>query len=307
MSGVIWDSFKQGDRSELLADYLLSGIGTTTPVRRQDDIGFDLHCQIANEEKELLTFGHPFLIQIKSKSKSTITYGHKTLDKWKSENIQWLFKQEVPFLVGIVDKTKFSINIYNTTGLWFLLYENSDCTRITLKPRIDNYSTKTCGRPIRKKIKEWKKGYGDGYEYVIDLGNPIINLTNEDFDNEETLSKKKEILKVVIQLEQMNILHRNNGIPHFKWITNNLINAYSIGTGWMHYAQEDKRLIDSIYHSIAPSLLSLTINLHKHKRFEELEELKPVLWKLKSQDIPTELAKRLPEVFDWIKDLKDFQ
>jgi len=59
-------NWRQGDRSELLADYLLSGIGITTPIRRQDDTGFDFYCSVSDQEKGVLTFGFPYIIQIKS-------------------------------------------------------------------------------------------------------------------------------------------------------------------------------------------------------------------------------------------------
>ena len=55
-------NWREGDRSELLADFLLSGIGLSTPVRRQDDVGFDFYCTIGDQEKGILTFGFPFII-----------------------------------------------------------------------------------------------------------------------------------------------------------------------------------------------------------------------------------------------------
>jgi hypothetical protein len=76
MSGL-YNTFFQGNRSELLADYLLSSIGIATPVRRQFDTGIDFYCNlIKDNDSGYLTFGYPFAIQIKSSSDSEITYGN---------------------------------------------------------------------------------------------------------------------------------------------------------------------------------------------------------------------------------------
>ena len=50
MSGSIASNFHEGSRSEILADYLFSGWGTITPVRRQDDHGIDLYGGLAERK-----------------------------------------------------------------------------------------------------------------------------------------------------------------------------------------------------------------------------------------------------------------
>ena len=39
-----WFTFRQGDRSEYLALYMLSALGLAVPVPRQEDVGIDFHC-----------------------------------------------------------------------------------------------------------------------------------------------------------------------------------------------------------------------------------------------------------------------
>ncbi len=46
MVGSVARNPHTGSRSEILADYLFSGWGTVTPVRRQDDYGVDLQCTL---------------------------------------------------------------------------------------------------------------------------------------------------------------------------------------------------------------------------------------------------------------------
>ena len=106
MPGVMWASFREGDRSEYLSLYLLSSMGVAVSVPRQEDIGADFHCVLARIDGKRLTFKEPFLVQIKSSSaKSDIRYGGPDdKGRWKREEVDWLFSQELPLLIGIADK-----------------------------------------------------------------------------------------------------------------------------------------------------------------------------------------------------------
>src|SRR5437868_14118429 len=100
MSGVLATNFRGGNLSEILGDYLLSSVGIVATVRRQDDIGFDLYCQLSDQQAApVLTFGHPYIMQIKS-DQQPIVYGKDDAPKWRAENINWLFKLEWPLFIG---------------------------------------------------------------------------------------------------------------------------------------------------------------------------------------------------------------
>jgi hypothetical protein len=48
MGGAVARNCHTASRSEIPADYLLSGWATLTPVRRQDDFGVDLYCTLTS-------------------------------------------------------------------------------------------------------------------------------------------------------------------------------------------------------------------------------------------------------------------
>ena len=103
MSGMRLFSYRQGDRSEYLAHYLMSGLGVITAVPRQEDIGIDLYCTLADQERGKLTFGVPFLVQVKSASDEPVAFGRlSSKGRWQREDITWLLRQEIPFFVGLV-------------------------------------------------------------------------------------------------------------------------------------------------------------------------------------------------------------
>ena len=137
MSGVRSYSFREGDRSEYLAQFLLSGIGLCSSIPRQEDIGLDFLCSIADQEAKILSFGYPFMVSVKSLSTPNIELKAPKKPNDQS-HIQWLFRQDAPIFLGIVDKSEISIRLYSLLPLWFLYYEGGpSCGSLAIKPRLD--------------------------------------------------------------------------------------------------------------------------------------------------------------------------
>ena len=89
MPGSLWFPFRQGNRSEYLALYILSALGVVVKVPKEEDIGADFHCSLAYMEDNRMTFQFPFLVQTKSISESTICYGGLDgKNRWKQEEIK---------------------------------------------------------------------------------------------------------------------------------------------------------------------------------------------------------------------------
>lgn len=300
MAGL-YKNFFQGNRSELLADFLLSSIGITTPARRQFDHGVDFYCNlIKNGSTEYLTFGYPFTIQIKSISKPNVTFGNR--EKWRPESISWLFENELPFFIGIVDKKKTSIDIYDTTGLWQLyLKDKRNFSQVILKP--GNKGKYDWRDNIKEsKLENWDEKNGDSSSHTIDLGNSIININSEDLKSEEILSNKIEIFREVIKIEQGNIIRRNLGIKCFKEIKANATNESYCQWG-MNFRDFEIDYILPIYDALRLPLISLSINLRRHDKKEELEIVNNLLKIIPKDDYYKDLYEKNPEAFEWIKDL----
>jgi hypothetical protein len=56
-----------------------------------------------------LTIGFPFATQIKSESVAQIEYGTTEPGKWQFEKISHLYRNEIPFFVGFVEKDEKSV------------------------------------------------------------------------------------------------------------------------------------------------------------------------------------------------------
>ena len=294
MSGVRSYPFREGDRSEYLASYLLSGIGLVTSVPRQEDIGFDFYCQLSDNEEGSLTFGYPFIVQIKSNN-SDIVYGSNSHEKWNENSLKWLFRLELPLFIGVVDKKKMQISIYNTTALNFIFFENPNPTAIKLITRKNHEDSNTVGRPLATIIEDWPYGKGDGFMYDVDLGKPIITIDNDDIYNVNDIKSKKGILRKIINVEMQNLLNRKLNLNHFKWIHDNHTNQEYIRLGWIYEREGDiKSNIEKMYKSLAPSIIALAFNLELYDK-ETLDSIKLLLSKLPDES-------KYPEMRALLKD-----
>lgn len=294
MSGNRWGTFREGDRSEYLANYLMSGLGLITGISRQEDIGVDFYCSVSDQEQGALTFGYPYQLSIKSDSMNSISFGGIDKGKWKQNDIKWLFRQELPLFFGFVSKREAKIDIYAPTALWFLFHEHPTCTEIEFK--IENPNTEV-GRPGSVAIPNCPSGCGDGNRYTINLGFPIVSLRHSDFENENTIRNIKNILRTTIELEQNNILYRRLNLSYFHWVIASKANEIIEKIGWI-YTDPKPDSIDRIIRSIAPSLISLAIHLKQSGNPEQISTFKDILRKCPADMKPPELLIAHGDIFE---------
>lgn len=290
------NNFRQGDRSELLADYLLSGIGITTPIRRQDDTGFDFYCSISDQEKGVLTFGFPYIIQIKSKtSNNIITYGTENQKEWASHQVEWLFRNELPLLFGLVDKATQSIEIYDCSSFYFSRINSKLPALIQFIPRAGD-DIQDIRRPEEKDIPNWSRDDSIGKSYKVDIGNPIITLCNNDFDDNETIKSKKKLLREAISIQSITINFSKLKLPYLNWIVNNTTNI-SLTGGWAFYIIKDSTGTRFVCNNNAEALISIGIHSIVEQNEELISSIKKLLSIISQEKIPVLIKKEFPQLF----------
>lgn len=295
MPGGKWFSFREGDRVEYLALYLLSSFGLVTPVPRQEDIGVDFNVLIADQESGHLTYGYPFLIQTKTSNCRKISYGNLTKSgRWKQEEIYWLFRHDNPLFIGLIDVDKVSLRIYQTTPLWFIWRESIDCGKVSM---VFGSSEVELGRPQKREIKNRKTNHGDGYEYIVNLGPPIIDASERDLSNKDKLRTMKNILRDVIVLELMNISYRRSALPFFQWTLSVNTNE-NTQPAYIYYDNHTEEHEKYIINNITPYIVSLALNYERHGYKRRLELLKPMFELIPDNNIPKNVKEKLPEVFN---------
>lgn len=189
--------FRLGDRSELLAEFCLNTMAFTTRVPRQEDIGHDLFCVLAEKDGDNLYAGPFFTVQVKSNRRPLrFREGHER---------RWINQLENPFFVVVANKKELRIDIYTTwMRLLGTMYKGDNT--IVLKP-----GEPTAGDHHAYHVNGLTGVARDGSEQVIWLGKPIISGAVSDFMQENKAEDYAKLLKHWILIDNQNIVNAAAG------------------------------------------------------------------------------------------------
>jgi len=221
-TGTRHADFRQGDRSEYLAVYILPAVGLVTQVPRQEDIGFDLVCNLSenNQYSDLLSFQYHYAVSVKSASKSkAILAPPKSLqsDKNYTGHFDWLFNFELPLMLAVVNKNKQTLSLYSTLPAWFLYYLNrNEIGIIELVPRM-NMKGPNPAVDKPKAIGPDDKA-GGRIRFQVDLGFPIAVISVADLQKADLLEEKKLVIQRAIELGAASARFAQTHTPFFWWI-----------------------------------------------------------------------------------------
>lgn len=287
--------FRKGDRAEYLANYFLSHIGFISSFDRQEDFGIDFYCTVTDIIDNDLIPSSPFLIQVKS-SKEPFIYGRIKNNKWYKEDIDWLFKLELPLFIGLISVKELTFNIYNTSSLWFIEREYKNASQIKIATRFD-YHNISVGKPTSEELPNWKYG-GDGKIYTVDLGNPIVSIHYNDLLDREKISTFKSSIKKIVKFEQSNIILKKQRIPYFQWVYQNIPNDQNPIAGVIYYDNEPEIANpEVIIESISQQIISLALALKLNNRTEDLDSVKKIIKLIPESKIFDILINKHPDIF----------
>jgi hypothetical protein len=178
MAGSILFDFRQGNRSEYLALYILSALGIAVYVQRTEDIGVDFYCSLAKRKGRRMTFHSPFLVQVKS-THGKICYGgpDKKNKKWKKEQIDWLFTQELPFFIAVVDKKALKLELYSTSNMWAAHYKDGYVGEVVFVLNQPKGKDEVFVPENSVPVQDWPEGIGNGKRVIVPLGYPYRLMT----------------------------------------------------------------------------------------------------------------------------------
>lgn len=163
MSGAI-ANFREGTRSEYLAQFAFSCIGFVIPVPRQEDfmltdLFVHLHSEIEGRGvKQLVPMGQAIAVQIKSNTEPI---------ELTAAQLALVVKSEVPWFIAVCDRARSRLDVFSTIDRHFF-YRFTESTSIRFDPR-----------PLDTKALRESVG--------INVGPPIISVhldALEDFEIE---------------------------------------------------------------------------------------------------------------------------
>lgn len=220
-------SFRQGDRSEYLAQYILSSIAITVPVPRQEDVGSDFHCSLLKRAEGNLYPYLPFNIQVKSYGpdilKNGVQFGGITKankqkeGKWRGHEIEILCQTDTPFLIGVVNKDEQWMDLFNTIPRYFIRVNWSGKgtpRKVALIPYTpDGANHIGAGKVTKQKSKP---GMPD-YSWSLPLGQPIVRISIGESEDPVKCEAIKRTIEPYLRLDQENAVFARLGLGHFHW------------------------------------------------------------------------------------------
>jgi hypothetical protein len=191
MPGGRLQTFRLGNRSELLVEQLLAGFAFTTRVPLQEDVGIDFFCSLARVEEKLLKAGPFFAVQAKS-STDRIVYE-------KPHELEWIKNQENPLLICVADRNALAMDIYSTWNLVCGVLNGwrgeKQASRITLLPGKSHH------------IWPWVNDNNDGSQEIC-LGKPIARVADAEIFDEIRMEAIAKTIGEWVALDRTNIVNR---------------------------------------------------------------------------------------------------
>jgi len=293
MPGVLGYGWHESNRGEYLAQFCLSALGVSAPVIRQEDIGVDFFCSLAKEENRRLTFHSPFMVQHGAKDSKEFSYGgfEKETKKWRQDQIEWLFSQELPLFLCVTDREKAECKLYSTSVMWLLRYQFGRMASVVLCPDETH-------DPLRDSRREKIGEGGDGYEYHVPLGRPIVDIHILTLDK-NTRSAAIECLRKAVNVEQRNITMRRLGVHVSSWFTDIVPNEPksldNLGSG-VSWDGTDGKYAAQQLDSMKDIAITLALNLQAEGKDEEITILAPVFRFYRRAQIPPWSFDHLPKL-----------
>lgn len=283
MPGLLLANPRSGNRAEYFAQYVLSALGVSSPVLRQEDIGIDFHCALSRKEGHRLFFEHTFAVQVGTVGSKEFRYGVSRKEKpwtFKPYETEWLFSQSVPLFAATVDQASLNFRMYSTSPMWITKYSAGHPAEVVLAPD-------ECHDPAKEVIQQelLPEGFGNRRTYRIPLFKPVVELCLTTF-TEEDLERARAALRKAIDTERKNLRYRDLGIHFVEWLLDIKPNdsttphpvghyyAWNTAPGWNIAQQLD---------SLLPVITALSQNLNAQNNIEALEKITPV-FELYEQD-----------------------
>ena len=289
-------SFREGDRSEYLAQFLLSALGLCSPIPRQEDVGFDFACSIADQEDGLITFGYPYLISIKSASRPSIKIKPTKTTIKENDNtkmVAGIFPGQPAFL-GVVNKRLITLKVFSLLPLWFLYYKDGPTIgSLSLNPRLKANQNGDVGAPIRgAELQEWL-GH---YHYDIDLGHPIAQIDTSTLKKKETLAVVKAKLRMAVDFAERTIVQSRLDIPFFYWFAKTTFDSSAMwpafGNHWIPHCEGTPRIMANL----VPSLICFAGYFRNAGNKELFEACVKLIKFAPPGSVPEAVLQELPEL-----------
>jgi Leucine Rich repeat len=201
-------NFHEASRSEYLAHFVFSSLGTSIPVPRPEDTGLDLYCTLTRRVGQRIWPQGYYSVQVKSNMDSWTFEGH--------DSVRWLIEHPLPLFLCVVLKKEALVRVYQTSPRFYPWSLGLLPQRVELIP----------GEGRQGVAAEWI----DGTKFSLSA--PILEASIAETLADEFVGKAKEVLQFWIDTDMENLARLRSGVRSFK-----VPHPYTTGErtvrGWM--------------------------------------------------------------------------
>jgi hypothetical protein len=201
MVGTVARNFHTASRAEILADFLVTGWGTVTPVRWQNDYGVDLYCTLTEHIGQLSVVTDYYSLQVKAND-----------DPWilaSEDQVKWLLEYPMPLFLACANSAKTVLSIYQTMPRFLAGFRDSPPDRLELIPTTDSGGT----------VAEWD----DGTQFSLSA--PIVQVSLDDLEDKDKLEGLKRVFQNWVRRDRHNCELRRMGLLRFRKPTEYRVNT----------------------------------------------------------------------------------
>jgi len=286
MPGTRPAGFHEGDRAEYLTTFVLSSIAAVIPVPRQEDYGIDHLCALTQRAEQSLYVKKAFGVQVKAASVRKLCYGGfgkkgNKKGKWRSWEVEWLYKQDYPMFIASVDNKTWQLKLYSTIRMWWVRWMRGRPCQVNLIPDQESFSGPPEDEPYSyQELDVSDDGYGDGREWEVPLGRPVIDVKVSDLESKEVRDQLYQCLDRWISLDRRNITHHQLGIPcsfqFAHWEPNEIPEDSNIRPIPFSNPVEDQN-IKKILSAITPGIMGLMYNFRRQNQHDHIGKVAPIV------------------------------
>jgi hypothetical protein len=269
------------------AELLLGRLATLIEVPREKDFGVDFYGQPrfssgAYTESVQDEFG----VQVKG-GKETLSYGG--LDpkaNWKQYEITWLRSLVTPLYLARVNASFEAVELFSLWPVWLILWRQA----------VDPFEIRFVLQEPGSTPSNWdptatsesiEGSPGDGKRWIVDLGPPILKLTNAILNEVESRSSCLQVLREWVALDRMNLIRVHQFVPLLKsfmsWTTNSPQTSPIVIREWQFWSPSPGVNLKRLCEAAEPTLVALGKHLQSQNN-EAAANLVPILSWLKEQN-----------------------
>ena len=185
-------NFHEASRSEYLAHYVFSSLGTSVPVPRPEDTGLDLYCTLTKRIGQRIWPQAYYSVQVKSNMDSWAFEGHNS--------VRWLIEHPLPLFLCVVLKKEALLRVYQTTPRFYAWSLPPLPRRLELIP----------GLGAEGHAAAWI----DGTRFSLSA--PILEASIPETLDGEFVKRAKAVLQFWIDIDLENLDRLRSGVLNFK-------------------------------------------------------------------------------------------